>query len=117
MTVDELAQRTIYARQEWQSVRDVADFVELPEDQWVALAGHIVRSGLTPAMALKMIEITQLPTTEIDWNALANYGRVSMRGRNPTIYFDFRDWWVGYYRGDTHHYVCLLPTLVLRWDR
>ena len=33
------------------------------------------------------------------------------------VYFDFRDWWVGYYRGDTHHYVCPLPTLVVRWPR
>lgn len=32
-------------------------------------------------------------------------------------YFDFRDWWVGYYRGDRHHYVLLLPTLVIRWNR
>ena len=30
------------------------------------------------------------------------------------VYFDFRDWWVGYYRGDTHHYVCPLPTLVIQ---
>lgn len=34
-----------------------------------------------------------------------------------SIYFDFRDWWVGYYRGDEHHYVCPLPTLVVRWRR
>jgi hypothetical protein len=33
------------------------------------------------------------------------------------VYFDFRDWWIGYYKGDSHHYVCLLPTLVIRWDR
>lgn len=33
------------------------------------------------------------------------------------IYFDSRDWWVGYYRGDTHHYICPLPTLVIRWPR
>ena len=33
------------------------------------------------------------------------------------IYFDFNDWWVGYYRGGTHHYVCPLPTLVIRWSR
>lgn len=31
------------------------------------------------------------------------------------VYFDRRDWWVGYYRGSSHHYVCLLPTLVIRW--
>jgi hypothetical protein len=34
-----------------------------------------------------------------------------------TIYLDFNDWWIGYYRGDTHHYVCPLPTLVVRWRR
>lgn len=30
------------------------------------------------------------------------------------VYFDFNDWWVGYYRGPNHHYICLLPTLVIR---
>lgn len=34
-----------------------------------------------------------------------------------SIYIDLRDWWIGYYRGDAHHYVCLLPTLVVRWNR
>lgn len=29
------------------------------------------------------------------------------------IYFDFNDWWIGYYRGPNHHYICVLPTLVL----
>lgn len=33
------------------------------------------------------------------------------------VYFDLRDWWVGYYRGDGHHYVLILPTLVVRWVR
>jgi hypothetical protein len=33
------------------------------------------------------------------------------------LYFEPRDWWVGYYRGDSHHYVCLLPTVVIRWPR
>lgn len=37
--------------------------------------------------------------------------------RNVKIYFDFRDWWIGYYRSDANHYVCLLPTLVIRWRR
>lgn len=22
------------------------------------------------------------------------------------VYIELRDWWIGYYRGDTHHYVC-----------
>lgn len=33
------------------------------------------------------------------------------------IYFDFNDWWVGYYRGPNHHYVCPLPTVVISWSR
>jgi hypothetical protein len=33
------------------------------------------------------------------------------------VYIDTRDWWIGYYRGDTHHYVCPLPTVVIRWRR
>lgn len=33
------------------------------------------------------------------------------------LYIDRRDWWVGYYRGERHHYVCLVPTVVLRWHR
>jgi hypothetical protein len=37
--------------------------------------------------------------------------------RRVKIYFDFNDWWIGYYRGDGHHYVCPLPTLVIRWRR
>ncbi len=33
------------------------------------------------------------------------------------IYRDKNDWWIGYYRGIGHHYVCPLPTLVIRWRR
>lgn len=33
------------------------------------------------------------------------------------IYFDFRDWWIGYYRAESYHYVCPVPTLVVRWKR
>jgi hypothetical protein len=33
------------------------------------------------------------------------------------VYFDFNDWWIGYYRGPNHHYVCPLPTVVIRWPR
>jgi hypothetical protein len=33
------------------------------------------------------------------------------------VYLDFADWWVGYYRGPHHHYVCPLPCVVVRWDR
>ena len=37
--------------------------------------------------------------------------------KSARIYFDFRDWWIGYYRGPNHHYICPLPTLVIRWPR
>lgn len=33
------------------------------------------------------------------------------------VYIDTRDWWIGYYGGPNHHYVCLLPTVVVRWRR
>lgn len=41
----------------------------------------------------------------------------SIPSREPKIYFDFRDWWIGYYRSSDYHYVCPLPTLVIRWRR
>lgn len=37
--------------------------------------------------------------------------------REVRVYIDTVDWWVGYYRGPNHHYVCPLPTLVIRWNR
>ena len=30
------------------------------------------------------------------------------------VYIDTADWWLGYYRGPNHHYVCPLPTAVSR---
>lgn len=33
------------------------------------------------------------------------------------FYIDTNDWWIGYYRGPNHHYVCPLPTTVIRWTR
>jgi hypothetical protein len=33
------------------------------------------------------------------------------------VYLEPRDVWIGYYRGDRHHYVCLLPCVVIRWAR
>lgn len=33
------------------------------------------------------------------------------------VYLDFRDWWIGYYRGDDHHYFCPFFTVVIRWNR
>jgi hypothetical protein len=35
----------------------------------------------------------------------------------PTIYVDTDDRWIGHYKGPNHHYLCLLPMLVLRWNR
>jgi hypothetical protein len=37
--------------------------------------------------------------------------------RDIKIYRDRRDWWIGYYQGDTHHYICPIPTIVIRWPR
>jgi hypothetical protein len=37
--------------------------------------------------------------------------------RRIKIYIEPCDWWIGYYRGDTHHYVCPLPCVVIRWRR
>jgi len=33
------------------------------------------------------------------------------------VYIDCNDWWIGYYRGPNHHYVCPLPCIVIRWNR
>lgn len=41
----------------------------------------------------------------------------AQRRRDPEVYIDTNDWWIGYYRGDSHHYVCPLPTVVIRWRR
>ena len=43
--------------------------------------------------------------------------RLAIPGTSIRVYVDLRDWWVGYYRSRTHHYVCPLPTLVVRWRR
>lgn len=34
-----------------------------------------------------------------------------------SVYFDFRDWWVGLYIGPNHYYICQIPTLVIRVSR
>jgi hypothetical protein len=33
------------------------------------------------------------------------------------IYVDTDDWWIGWYRGTEHHYVCVVPAVVIRWSR
>ena len=37
--------------------------------------------------------------------------------RYLTVYTDRRNIWVGYQRGDSHHYVCPVPCVVVRWAR
>jgi hypothetical protein len=39
------------------------------------------------------------------------------QGGVVNVYIEPRDWWIGYYRGDGYHYVCPLPTVVIRWRR
>lgn len=39
------------------------------------------------------------------------------RPRWPQVYPDPHAWWVGYARGEHYHYLCLLPSLVIRWRR
>jgi len=39
------------------------------------------------------------------------------RRRGLKVYIDLRDWWIGWYRGPNHHYICVLPTVVIRWRR
>jgi hypothetical protein len=52
----------------------------------------------------------------IAWRIWRSASRVRPR-RSVKVYLEPRDWWVGYYRGDDHHYVCLLPCVVIRWNR
>lgn len=33
------------------------------------------------------------------------------------VYIDTNDWWIGYYRGEHYHFICPLPTVVIRWNR
>jgi hypothetical protein len=37
--------------------------------------------------------------------------------RRPSVRVDLRDWWIGYYRSDDHHHVCILPCILIRWRR
>jgi hypothetical protein len=34
-----------------------------------------------------------------------------------SVYIDTADWWIGYYKGSNYHFVCPLPTVVVRWPR
>jgi hypothetical protein len=33
------------------------------------------------------------------------------------VYVDWRDWWVGVYFGDRGTYICLIPTVVVLFER
>jgi hypothetical protein len=33
------------------------------------------------------------------------------------VHVNWNDWWIGYFRGDTRHYVCLVPCVVICWKR
>jgi hypothetical protein len=37
--------------------------------------------------------------------------------RRVRVYIEPTDWWIGYYRGPNHHYVCPVPLVVIRWPR
>lgn len=50
------------------------------------------------------------------WVVLWSARRARTR-RRVRVYLEPRDWWIGYYRGDDHHYVCPLPCVVIRWKR
>lgn len=39
------------------------------------------------------------------------------RARPVHVYPDLRDWWVGYYRSERHHHLCVVPCIVLRIPR
>jgi hypothetical protein len=50
-----------------------------------------------------------------DW--ARTIGATAGGGRGLKVYVEPRDVWIGYYRGDRHHYVCPLPCIVIRWNR
>lgn len=64
---------------------------------------------------------------EEDWGSHKGYrednqgskeNRVKKQGsKELSLYIDTNDWWIGWYRGPNHHYICLLPTIVIRWKR
>ena len=62
-----------------------------------------------------------VPMPPLTWRTMARRrrGGVELRIhlRQLAVYLEPRDWWIGYYRGTSHHYVCVLPCLVIRWNR
>ena len=51
------------------------------------------------------------------WGYEEGYRENKQGSRELSVYIDVRDWWIGYYRGPNHHYVCILPLIVIRWKR
>lgn len=88
-----------------------------PRPWWQSIQGD-------PGVYTKRLRLPGLPVSDaeplrMEYDEPYGVGAVQpeQAGRSIRCYFDRRDWWVGYYRGDTHHYVCPLPTLVIRWRR
>jgi hypothetical protein len=61
------------------------------------------------------------PTPRLTWRTMMRRRRGGVEFREDfgqlALYLEPRDWWIGYYRGSSHHYVCVLPCLVIRWNR
>lgn len=62
-----------------------------------------------------VLEIRRIRTGSPRWLLIEL--RLWLRRRGVRILTEPRDAWIGYYRGDTHHYVCPLPCVVIRWPR
>lgn len=80
-----------------------------------APVGSLLRDWSVTAMSTVAGKLTpeQYKTwTEVLWGPRTRWQRV-----REHVYLEPRDVWVGYYRGDRHHYVCLLPCVVIRWAR
>lgn len=77
---------------------------------------QLPENGATPHPQFESFKQRKLRNAEIR-RAYESAGMRYRPKRRWSVYFDFNDWWVGYYRGPNHHYVCLLPTVVVRWPR
>lgn len=81
---------------------------------------HMVNDDLASRNSLRQaFGLDPLPL--LTWRTMARRrrGGVELRAhlRQLAVYLEPRDWWIGYYRGTSHHYVCVLPCLVIRWNR
>lgn len=52
---------------------------------------------------------------QVHHNGRSDHG--ATHGGEMKIYIDTDDWWIDYYRGSNYHFVCPLPTVVIRWSR